>query len=83
VPQGNNEDFINHCFDIPADHPNHQELIYNKMIARYAGITFQQKTNFTVFKEKNNIPYLYCRKEKLKIPVSITHHGNYAAFTIN
>jgi phosphopantetheinyl transferase (holo-ACP synthase) len=83
VPQGNKEDFLNHCFDIPAFYPNHQELIYNKMIARYAGIKFQNKNNFTILKEKNNIPYLYCRKEKMKIPVSITHHGNFAAFTIN
>ena len=41
------------------------------------------KHNFTIIKDKINAPYLYCKKEKITVPVSITHHGNYAAFTIN
>jgi phosphopantetheinyl transferase (holo-ACP synthase) len=73
------DNFYSACFEMPGK----QELIYEKLIAQYAGIMHADKNNFMVLKEKNNIPFLYCKKEKLKIPVSITHHGNYAAFTIN
>jgi phosphopantetheinyl transferase (holo-ACP synthase) len=72
-------DFYNACFAMPGK----QQFIYEKLIAHYAGIQCADKNNFVVLKEKNNIPFLYCKKEKITIPVSITHHGNYAAFTIN
>jgi len=76
--------FYSACFAIPGQHGiNQQEFIYEKLIAHYAGIHHANKNNFIVLKEKNNIPFLYCKKEKIKIPVSITQHGNYAAFTIN
>lgn len=77
-------DFYSACFTIPSLHgTGKQEFIYEKLIALYAGIRRADKNNFIVLKEKINIPFLYCKKEKKKIPVSITHHGNYAAFTIN
>jgi phosphopantetheinyl transferase (holo-ACP synthase) len=76
--------FYSACFTIPGQHGiNNQEFIYEKLITHYAGIQRGDKNNFIVLKEKNNIPFIYCKKEKKKIPVSITHHGNYAAFTIN
>jgi phosphopantetheinyl transferase (holo-ACP synthase) len=76
--------FYSDCFAVPNQHGiNQQQFIYEKLIAHYAGIQRADKNNFIVLKEKNNIPFLYCKKEKIKIPVSITHHGNYAAFTIN
>ena len=76
--------FHNACFTIPGSHGTSQQaFIYEKLIAHYAGIKRADKNNFIILKEKNNIPFLYCKKEKIKIPVSITHHGNYAAFTIN
>ncbi len=77
-------DFYSACFAIPGQHStSQQQFIYEKLIAHYAGIQCADKNNFIVLKEKNNIPFLYCKKEKIKIPVSITHHGSYAAFTIN
>lgn len=82
-PEGYNADFLNHCFCIPKYHTDQQKLIYKKLIASYAAIKGEDKNNFTIFKDKNNVPYLYCKNQKLTIPVSITHHGNYAAFTIN
>ena len=76
--------FYSDCFAIPSQPCiNQQEFIYEKLIEDYARIQHADKKNFIILKEKNNIPYLYCKKEKIKIPVSITHHGNYAAFTIN
>lgn len=80
---GYKEDFLTLCFDISSHNPKQQQLIYNKLIACYAGINNCDETGLTILKNKYNIPFLYCKKEKLKIPVSITHHGNYAAFTIN
>lgn len=76
--------FFNNCFTIPAlPAIRQQKFIYENLVTHYAGIKRADKNNFNVLKEKNNIPFLYCKKEKKKIPVSITHHGNYAAFTIN
>lgn len=82
-PEGYNADFLNCCFDIPTFYTDQQKLIYKKLIASYAAIKGEDKKNFTIIKDKNNVPYLYCKNQKLTIPVSITHHGNYAAFTIN
>lgn len=75
-------DLLNDCFEIPQ-HSDLQIFIYEKLIARYAAIERADKHNFTIIKDKINAPYLYCKKEKITVPVSITHHGNYAAFTIN
>jgi phosphopantetheinyl transferase (holo-ACP synthase) len=72
------------CFAIPdKPYSDQQAFIYEKLITHYACMQQEHKNNFIVLKEKNNIPFLYCIKEKKKIPVSITHHGNYAAITIN
>jgi len=76
--------FYSNCFVIPVQHRNNlQEFIYEKMIAHYARMRRADKHMFVVLKETNNIPFLYCKKEKNKIAVSITHHGRYAAFTIH
>jgi phosphopantetheinyl transferase (holo-ACP synthase) len=75
-------DPLNFCFAIPAD-AGQQKFIYEKLIAGYASIKGQDKSNFTILKNKDSIPFLYCKNEKRKIPVSITHHGNYAAYTFN
>jgi len=75
--------FYNCVFSLPLQMSiDHQQFIYNKLITHFASETHTRATNVMVIKEKNNIPYLYCKKENIKIPVSITHHGNYAAFTI-
>jgi phosphopantetheinyl transferase (holo-ACP synthase) len=82
-PAGYKADFINDCFGIPQHDNAQQKFIYEKLIAGYAEIKAGDKNNLIILKDKNNIPFLYCKKEKISIPVSITHHGNYAAFTIN
>jgi phosphopantetheinyl transferase (holo-ACP synthase) len=77
-------DFHNCCFYLSQEHcVSQQKFIYEKLITQYADMRNGDKNDFEILKEKNNIPFLYCKKEKIKIPVSITHHGNYAAFTIN
>jgi phosphopantetheinyl transferase (holo-ACP synthase) len=79
-----NINFYNCCFTVPQqDYTGQQKFIYEKLVAHYACIQRADKNNFIVLKEKGNIPFLYCKKEKIEIPVSITHHGNYAAFTIH
>lgn len=37
--------------------------------------------DLAIVKDKNLIPHLYYRKSNLNIPFSISHHGNYAAFS--
>ncbi len=76
-------DLINDCFEIPQHYNAQQEFIYKKLVASYAVINAEDKNNLTILKNEKNAPFLYCKKEKISIPVSITHHGNYAAFTIN
>ncbi len=77
-------DFYSCCFDLPQeDCVSQQKFIHEKLVTHYADMRDGDINAFEIIKETNNIPFLLCKKEKLKIPVSITHHGNYAAFTIN
>lgn len=62
---------------------NQQQLIYKKLINEYAISTGKDIKNLSVIKNTNGTPFLHCKEEWLNIPLSITHHGKYAAFTIN
>jgi phosphopantetheine--protein transferase-like protein len=74
---------INHCFHNPHLTPAKlQQLVYKKIIIYFAASTSKEKKQISIIKNSDGIPFLYCKKEKLSIPVSITHHGQYAAFTI-
>ena len=76
--------FINCCFTIPQPgHIKQQEFIHEKMITRYALVTGRTKKDMSIIKNKNGIPSLYCSNDNVRIPASITHHGRFAAFTIN
>lgn len=71
---------INSCILIEVPDKNNQQLfIYNRIIYSYHQLS--NKTGLSVIKE-NGIPFLYCNTDKSRTPVSITHHGRYAAFTI-
>lgn len=75
---------INCWFVIPKiQHTIQRRFIYEKMIANYAWVTGRAKKDMSVIKDKNGIPSLYCSNDNTAIPVSITHHGHFAAFTIN
>ena len=76
-------DFLNYCCEIHGHFTNQQKHVYKKLVASYAANNGEDNRNFTIIKDKNNVPFMYCKKEQQKIPVSITHHGNFAAFTIN
>ena len=73
---------INDCFAIPQDHSNQQKFIYERVVSSYATARNDDKNSFAILKDKNNIPFLHCKTDKTNVPVSITHHGNYAAFII-
>lgn len=80
--QSENDKTIVKCFNLPIKQPGaQQEFIYRKIIDSYRPSSgdFNKEVSFS--KCKNGIPFLYCGKN-LQIPVSITHHGNFAAFTI-
>ena len=78
-----NAPLINCCFTLPQkDYTGQQKFIYNKLKMDYSLACIKEKSNLAIIKDKNNIPFLYCKEEKINIPVSITHHGRYAAFTI-
>lgn len=76
--------FMNCCFRIPGTgFAEQQQFIYKRMISQYAIASGKEKTEIALIKDRNGIPFLYCRPDKQCIPVSITHHGNYAAFAID
>ncbi|MFZ1451990.1 MAG: 4'-phosphopantetheinyl transferase superfamily protein [Ferruginibacter sp.] len=76
-------DFINSWFYLPPGCLYTAQLfISKKIIDSYHAVSGGVKKNTALLKDKNGVPFLYCGSN-LQIPVSITHHGNYAAFTIN
>ena len=62
-----------------------QQMIYKKLIAEYAisAGAGKEVKYLSIIKNKNGTPFIHYKNEQLNIPVSITHHGNYGAFTIN
>lgn len=73
---------LNACFKIPnLAHALLKKFVYQRIISDFA--SQQKKNKFTVIKDKNNLPFLCCEGSRHFIPISITHHGRYAAFTIN
>ncbi len=79
----NNTELINSCFYLPQIPFLKQQLfIYEKLIAFYRSTTGELQINLAILKDKNGIPFLYCGSN-WQIPISITHHGRFAAFTIH
>jgi phosphopantetheinyl transferase (holo-ACP synthase) len=77
-----NTELVNCTFLLPEmPHIKQQQFIYKKIIAHYKSITGTDYKNIFLAKEKNGIPFLYCGNN-MQVPVSITHHGCFAAFTI-
>ncbi len=74
---------INSYFYLPQSHHyKPQSFIYKKIIACYTSVTGEIKKDLAVVKDKNGIPFLNYDYD-LQIPISITHHGQFAAFTIH
>jgi len=74
---------INSCFYLPELHNYKKQLfIYKKIIASYNSVTGKMKKKINIIKDKNGVPFINCGNN-LQIPVSITHHGHFAAFTIH
>ena len=74
---------VSHCF-----HCNQpalaklQQLVYKIIISYFSTSSGKEEKQLSITKNSDGIPFLFYKKEKLSIPVSITHHGQYAAFTI-
>ncbi len=76
--------FINQCFYSGGGlYARQPKLTNERIISCYATVISKGKDNFSIIKDNNGVPTLFCKEEKISIPVSITHHGRYAAFTIN
>jgi phosphopantetheinyl transferase (holo-ACP synthase) len=74
---------MNSCFYLPRMlQTKQQQFIYKKIIDGYNSLTEEPDKNVAIVKDKNGIPFLNCVNNR-QIPVSITHHGRFAAFTIN
>jgi phosphopantetheinyl transferase (holo-ACP synthase) len=78
-----NTELINPCFYLPQiPFLKQQQFIYKKLINFYRSTTGVPQINMVIIKDKNGIPFLNC-ESKWRIPISITHHGRFAAFTIH
>ena len=78
-----NTELLSSCFCLPQiEHRRQQQFIYKKIIDFFTRLTAQRKEDTSVVKDKNGIPFLHCFNN-VKFPISITHHGSFAAFTIN
>lgn len=60
-----------------------QEIMYKQIINTYAAITKQGINQLAIDKNPNGIPFIQNNKDASAIPVSISHHGYFGAFTIN
>jgi len=78
-----NTKLLSYCFFLPqTEYAKQQQFIYEKIVAGYNAITGVKKEDPAIVKDKNGIPFLHC-SNNVRVPISITHHGYYAAFTIN
>lgn len=73
---------INSCFMIPSL-TKQQHYIYAKMINAYSKHKGLPAGQLQIIKDGNGIPFLHEKEGNKIIPVSITHHGRYAAFIIH
>lgn len=58
-------------------------MIEQQLIRHYTLLSGIPVKELMLQKDDRGIPHLLCLSSQEQIPVSITHHGNYAAFTIN
>jgi phosphopantetheinyl transferase (holo-ACP synthase) len=74
---------VNNCFRIrDTENFRLQPFLYTEIISSYISITGKEETGIRLIKDKTGAPSLFCRSSNDPIPLSITHHGRYAAFTI-
>lgn len=75
--------FINNCFYLPqTDYAAQQAFIKKKIIEQYVSAQGSSIDHTEILKDKNGIPSLISGNN-VAVPISITHHGRFAAFTIN
>jgi len=77
-------DHLGKCFMLTqASEPHRHAFIEHELIGHYALFSGIPADELALKKDGRGIPYLFCIHIQRQIPVSVTHHGNYAAFTIN
>jgi phosphopantetheine--protein transferase-like protein len=80
----NSNTILHCCFYHPSSNTQKQSSnIYNLIMDKYAILKNKNSNTLFIKKDTNGIPFLYCTKSNELIPISITHHGHYAAFIIN
>ncbi len=71
---------LNNCLILPHL-INQQQYIYKKIIEHYARLNSINANQLSVVKDTTGIPFIFSKTDNSNTPVSITHHGQYAAFT--
>lgn len=76
--------FTNSNMEVKAFHSicNLQSDIKNEVLKKLSENYKIKKNQFSIVKDDKNIPKIMLKDEFLDIPISITHHGEYQAFSI-
>ncbi|HRI24151.1 MAG TPA: 4'-phosphopantetheinyl transferase superfamily protein [Ferruginibacter sp.] len=75
---------MNDWFLIPPSYiKNSREFIYNRITEHYIHHSGKPAKGISFIKDRNDIPFLFCEETNAMIPVSVSQHGRFAAFTIN
>ena len=79
-----NEAYLSQTFMIKnSKYITQHKEVYKKAITRLAEYSRKPIHQICVKKSNDGVPSFYYKKEKTKVAISITHHGNYGAFAIN
>lgn len=74
------ENLAGENFELP-DAGLSENMIHKKIIQHFSTMNRKPEHEYGLIKNYFNIPSLYSKTDGCCLPVSITHHGRYAAFT--
>ena len=79
----NNKGYLSQAFKLKNSNCETQHIeVYNKALTQFAELSLKPSDQISIKKDDHGIPFFYCNKDKEKVTVSMTHHGNYGAFAI-
>lgn len=65
-----------------ADYPTQRESVREELFRHYSRETNTPVKNLKIIKDKNRIPNLYDELHQSTFPISLSHHGCYAAYVL-
>ena len=76
-------DISTNIFKLPENrNKQHSEFIYQKIIADFSKSKTLNPKELRILKTKDGVPQIYFKNKGLENSLSITHHGNFGAYSI-